>query len=61
MTDFIKLYRIDKQEYTLINIKHIIEILGHKSGCTIYLDDNGFGIDVKESIEQIEKILILYV
>lgn len=59
MSNFIKVCTT-KGKYILINIDYIIEIIEYDNGCTIFLNDNRFGIDVKESGEQIEKLLNFY-
>lgn len=60
MSNFIKVCLAKSSTYMLVNIDCIINIIEHNNGCTIYLNDNGFGIDVKESGEQIEKLLSFY-
>ena len=60
MSNFIKVCPINSSAYMLINIDCIINIIEYDDRCTIFLNDNRFGIDVKESGEQIEKLLNFY-
>lgn len=60
MSNFIKVCTTKGNTYILINIDYIIKIIEYDNGCTIFLNDNRFGIDVKESGEQIEKLLNFY-